>query len=438
MQSPSGGRVFRDPVHDIIDWKAEGDLGRLVCELVDCPEVQRLRHVRQLGMAALVFHGAEHSRFAHSMGVAHVARRMGHRLGLRDDRDEIVDGVTLRMPLSTVVAAALLHDLGHGPFSHVMERALDYHHEAYSEAILLDPSSRVHRVLSRVDGALPRQVADHVAGRVHGATRAIISSQFDADRADYLLRDARMTGVAVGAYDLERILLLLDRDEDGLVIGWGAYESLEGYLMARYHMYRLVYFHRAVRAAEGMLRSLFDRARWLLANGDRELDDGGVLVKMLRGETVEPGAWSRLGDFHAWSLVARWRDHGDRVLSELAEGLLERRLFRSLEFEGVPDTEAERVRAEIEDVLSPAERFYFFVDDARDVPYRPYEARDGRATKALRIRDRDRRIHAIEAYSPVVRALGESAYRLRRWCVHPALLPKVKPVLDQLRDLRGT
>jgi HD superfamily phosphohydrolase len=430
MKRHDAGRVYRDPVHDIIDWKGEGDLGRLVTELVDSREVQRLRHVRQLGMASLVFHGAEHSRFAHTMGVAHVARRFCDRV-LPDRSDP---------RRAVVVASALLHDVGHGPFSHVMERVFGYHHEDLSVAILRDPDAEVHRALRRFDPALVDAVADHVSGRATGCTQAILSSQFDADRADYLLRDALMTGVEVGRYDLERILLLLEADDEGLVVGWGAYESLEGYLTARYHMYRLVYFHRAVRAAEGMLKQLFARARTLSASGDATISDGGTLCAMLEGGAPDASAWSRLGDYHAWSLIARWCDHADPVLRTLARGLRDRRLFRSVDIgtsDRVSPERLEAAREQIEESLSTNERCLFFVDDASDVPYRPYLPGDASPSAAVRIRGRDGHIHAIEQHSALVRALADSTYRLRRWCFHRDLSVKIEPHLAALRREEG-
>ena len=417
-------RAFRDPVHDIISWKDEPTLGRIVGALIDTREVQRLRHVRQLGLASLVFHGAEHSRFAHSLGVAHLARRMCDRVATDLEPGDRV----------AIVAAALLHDVGHAPFSHVMERVFDFHHEDYSAAIVLDPDSEVNEVLADVDPSLPQRVADLLAGRWDHWGRAIVSSQLDADRGDYLLRDAHMTGVEVGRYDLERILLLLDHDDAGLIVGAGAFESVEGYLIARYHMYRLVYFHRAVRAAECMLEQVFARAGWLIAQGDTSLVPDNALGTLMRRERVSPGAWAGLGEFHAWALLSSWRDHRDTVLSTLAGDLMARRLFRSSErdlgerHERVADEDA--LVAAVQDALAPNERYLFFVDEARDVPYRPYLPQLQDPSQAIRIRDRDGRVEHIEARSPLVRALATASYRLRRWYYHPMLKTRIRGIVD--------
>lgn len=413
-------RVFRDPVHDIISYKEELELGPLVCSLIDAPEMQRLRFVRQLGLASLVFHGAEHSRFAHSLGVAHLARRMTDRLTALD--------ADTRM---AVVCAALLHDIGHAPFSHVMERVFSFHHESYSEAIVRDPDSQVNAVLRFVDPALPDWVADLLSGRTDHFAGHIVSSQLDADRADYLLRDAHMTGVNVGQYDLERILLTLDHDEEGLLVNMGGYESVEGYLVARYHMYRLVYFHRAVRAAESMVERAFARARHLLEAGDTTVEGPGGLGALMRRETVSPGAYARMGDHHAWALIDRWRDHADPILSTLADGIMQRQLFKASErtIDPIAGTwEADDALAdEVRDALTPNERWYFVVDEARDAPYKPYLPGES-AKRALRIRDWDGRVFHIEQRSHLAAALASASYRFRRWYYHPLIAAKVRRI----------
>lgn len=411
-------RTFRDPVHDIISWKDEGELGRIVCGLVDTAEVQRLRFVRQLGLAAFVYHGAEHSRFAHSLGVAHIARRMAHRLEVDDEQRLLI------------VASALLHDIGHAPFSHVMERVFAFHHEERSAMLVLDPDTEVHRRLAQIDGSLPQAVVDRLTGQSPHWTRDIISSQLDADRADYLLRDARMTGIAVGRYDLERLLLMLGHDEDGLFVEVGGYESVEGYLMARYHMYRLVYFHRGARAAETMLEALFARAKALAEAGDAEAMADGSLGKLMRDEPLGARDWTRLHEFDAWSWIHRWAGHADSVLSALAEGLVRRRLFKCNERQaapGSPEWDADARTADaIRDQLTPNERALFVVDEAGDTPYRPYVPREGQ--RGLRVRGADGRIFFIEERSHVARALARATYRIRRWFYHPSLQPKLRRI----------
>ena len=412
-------KVFRDPVHDTMDWRSEGEVGRLVCALIDQPEVQRLRFVQQLGMASRVFPGAEHSRFVHSLGVAHVARRM-----LAQMEPTAADDVRAR-----VLSAALLHDLGHGPFSHVFERVFDFHHEDYSRGVILDPSSGVNQVLRAMDDGLPEQVVGLIAGEGPARHTQLVSSQLDADRLDYLLRDAQMTGVVVGRYDLERILLLLRWDEGGVLVDERGWEAVEGYLIARYHMYRLVYFHRTVRAMETMLECLFRRARAVLSPRDPSLDGAPLLRALLAGERLTPSQWVRLREYNALGLIERWQDHDDRVLAVLARGFLERRVLRTVDRVLTDEDEIrheDELLARIDESLSPDERFLFALDEASHSTYQPYMARHHAGGQPIRVRARSGRVELIEQLSPVVRALGQTATRLRRWHVHPLIVEKVR------------
>ncbi|MBN1944114.1 MAG: HD domain-containing protein [Bradymonadales bacterium] len=426
-------KVFRDPVHDIISYEREGDFGRLMVSLIDTPEFQRLRFVRQLGLASLVFHGAEHSRFAHSMGVAHLARRIFDQLHPDTPHDDPVRVAT--------IAAALLHDIGHGPFSHAMERVFGMSHESYSYALIADPSTRLHQVLSFYDPDLPLRVAGYFESATHHYTKAIVSSQMDADRFDYLSRDSLMTGVEVGRYDLERILLMLGHDEHGLLADVRAYEAIEGYLIARYHMYRLVYFHKAVRAAEVMLQLMFERAKDLMNKGVAVISADSLLGRLMCGERLPAADYCQLSEIDSWAQIRSWSRHPDPILADLAGSLFERRLFRSLEqtIES-PDhqREIERLEELVRERLTPEQRYLFVVDVAQDQPYKPYWPGQTLVGGAIRIRDRQGTLFAIEQRSPIVETLARASYRLRRWCFHRQLEPLVHQVLPAGPPKTGT
>ena len=419
---PSGSaKLFRDPVHDTINWKDEGDLGVLISALIDQPAFQRLRFIRQLGLASHVFAGAEHSRFVHSIGVAHLARRILARV--EPDASPVVR--------AQVIAAALLHDIGHGPFSHVFERVFGFQHESISQAIVRAPSSGVHQRLVAFDASLPERVAQMIAGEGPARHAQIVSSQLDADRFDYLLRDVMMTGVVVGRYDLERILVMLRSDEEGLLVDRRAWEAVEGYLVARYHMYRLVYFHRTVRASEVMLERLFMRARDVIRPGDPSVDAEGLFAALLDGSALEPERWVMFSDIDAWAQIRRWMTHPDRILQLLARGLMERRLFKAIDREVETDEDHARERVllqRIEEGLSPDERYLFAVDEASHSTYQPYVARQHGGGQPVRLIDRSGRVEPIERVSPIVRTLGQTATRLRRWNAHPMIYEKVRTI----------
>src|SRR5262245_34786344 len=234
-------RIYRDPVHNIIPLREDNAEGRLMIRLIDAPEFQRLRRIKQLGLGLYTYQGAEHSRFTHSLGALHLMTRILDRLSERyairaDDR-------------AAARAAALLHDVGHGPFSHAMEKVLGVHHEHLTALIVTSAETEIHQALRAYSSELPQQVASIIEGTFKPAALAqLVSSQLDVDRMDYLLRDSLMTGAKYGLFDLEWIINALQIDEQGdrvFVAARGVY-AVEEYLQARYYMFRQVYFHRTL------------------------------------------------------------------------------------------------------------------------------------------------------------------------------------------------
>src|ERR1051325_2479745 len=206
MTSRMSERIYRDPVHNIIRLRTDTDEGHLMVRLIDASEFQRLRRIKQLGLALYTYQGAEHSRFTHSLGVLHlmtrVLDRLGEKYGIKEE-----DRAAAR-------PAALLPDVGHGSFSHVMEKVLGFHHEAWTVRAVLSEETEIGRVLRQYSTALPRRVADIIEGKFQPSALAqLVSSQLDVDRMDYLLRDSLMTGAKYGIYDLEWIINALAIDE---------------------------------------------------------------------------------------------------------------------------------------------------------------------------------------------------------------------------------
>src|SRR5690348_1933085 len=251
-------KIIRDPVHDVIAFRLDRPIDALLFRLLNAAEFQRLRRIRQLGMASLAYPGADHSRYSHSLGVMQTARLMLEQLRQScsiSPEEEIA-----------CLAASLLHDLGHGPFSHVFERVGGMPHEKITRRIVNDPASDVHQTLAQHDPQLPAIVASLLGGE--GPRRMfcdILAGQLDADRLDYLLRDNLMTGSRYGDFDLQWLLhsLTVDDASDRLAITWKGVSAVEAYLQSRYHMYRNVYFHKVVRAAEGMVKLALQRAKRL-------------------------------------------------------------------------------------------------------------------------------------------------------------------------------
>ena len=269
--------IIRDPLWNNIRVDA------LALRLVDTPVFQRLRYVRQLGLAYLVYPGATHTRFEHALGAYHLARLT---ISLLDERGEL-DGVPLEERAITQ-AAALLHDVGHYPFSHALEEIGALHHEEVATPLVLAGS--VADLLTGMLGpGTPERVLALIRGTSDSPLQGLVSGSLDLDKIEYLKRDALMCGVPYGEIDVDRLLnslVLVDEPESGrrvvgvLEKGLSALESL---LFAKYQMYRNVYWHHAVRSATAMYKRLVDEA---LTSGDVDaralstFDDEGLLHRL--------------------------------------------------------------------------------------------------------------------------------------------------------------
>jgi len=230
-------------------------------KLIDCSEVQRLRRIKQLGFSEMTFPGATHTRLAHSIGVLNMTRLFLEQI-------ERQSGKLLREESRLVVlCAALLHDVGHGPFSHAFEKITEEHHEERTREIITSSDTQIRHVLEEVDRELPEKVREFQKEDFKGTPdlpayyRKIYSSQLDADRFDYLLRDSYSTGVDYGTFDYRWLIshLYIDEKKGRLFLSKKALLAAEAYVFARHHMYQIVYFHKTTRAAEVMFRLLLKR-----------------------------------------------------------------------------------------------------------------------------------------------------------------------------------
>lgn len=375
-------RLYRDPVHNLISLDPDKPDDALLIALIDTPEFQRLRSIKQLGLALYTYQGAEHSRFTHSLGVMYLMTRVLDQLGKRHPvapEDRIVGRV-----------AALLHDLGHGPFSHVMEQILHENHERWTVRILADPTTQIHQRLAAFDKRLPERVIASIEHRYQPSyIGQLVSSQLDVDRFDYLLRDSLMTGVKYGQYDFEWILhaLGVDPASGQLYVEASARYAVEEYLQARYYMFRQVYFHRTLRAAEAVLMSIFRRAVELAREGRLGfVVPGSVMESVLAGRSLTLAEYLRFDDHDVMFHIKQWAREPDPVLCDLATRFVVRRLFKTLD---LPVEESRRTglvaraRARTESLgFDPA--YYLIEDRAADIPYYSYYRPEGKGRLYLR------------------------------------------------------
>ena len=405
-------RIYRDSVHNIIRVNTDADEGKLVVSLVDTPEFQRLRRIRQLGLAYFAYQAAEHSRFTHSLGAFHLAARMVAKLRLKYDIPPEAQ--------TAVRIAALLHDIGHGPFSHVIESILGFHHEDFTIAAVLSDETGVGQLL-------PRDLAENVASIIRGdfAPRALgqlVSSQLDVDRMDYLLRDSLMTGAKYGIFDLEWIIKSIEINEkdDHLYISAPGLYAVEDYLQARYYMYRQVYFHRTLRSAEAVLKVLVRRALHLFGTGGDVWSTAGTpMEKVLAGEKLNLKEHLSLDDTDVMFSIKQWQHSADPVLSDLARRFLNRDLFKAYDLD-MPESERDEFVSLAGEIVENAgfdQEYYLVEDKAVNIPYSFYST-DASETKNLIFVEQGfsrPQIREISSVSPAVRGLQEG-YRIHRIC----------------------
>ena len=426
-------RVYRDPVHGSIsfDWTKE----RYAIDLIDCRELQRLRRIRQLGAASLVFHGAEHSRFAHSVGVAHLAKRLFAKITRDPNAPAELDYNNLQ---KAVIAGALLHDIGHGPFSHLFERAFARKgHEEWGLEIIDAPGTEVNDVL-RKHGLLDlvKQVLDKsIRPRF---VRDIISSQLDADRFDYLLRDSYMTGVTYGRFDLDWLLEVIElariptngRDHGLAINHRKGFHAAEQFVIGRHLMYQQVYFHKTIRAAERVLRLVFERLVDLAKQKTLPHYCPDALARLLDADhrrlTVD--AYLTLDDDFMISCFSVWsRDSSeDQVVQDLSRRYLNRQLFKTVVVDPAKIKDDLRYTSTLAALQTAVQRagfdprYYLAFDTAEDFPYKDmtwFVAKD-KVPEDVWLAENGIATHTLSdpSISPLVNSVRNTQIAIRRLC----------------------
>lgn len=272
-------KVVLDPVHGYIE------LDDLVQDLLSTPQMQRLRRIKQLGFSNLVYPGANHSRFEHSLGTMHLASTLTRGLNsIEEDKK------------TEIKVAALLHDIGHGPFSHVTENVIDkYTRRRHDDVKEILGKVEIREVLSKY-GISPGNLVKHIKGET--SLGQILSSEIDVDRMDYLVRDARYTGVAFGVVDYNRLIKQMNFYEDRLVVDYGGLKAAESLLVSRFWMNTSVYYHHVTRISEVMCSRAVE---YMIENNEldpfklRQMDDIDLIASM-RNAAGYAGELSRLLD----------------------------------------------------------------------------------------------------------------------------------------------
>ncbi len=350
-------KIINDPVFGFINIRSE-----LVFDLIEHPYFQRLRRIKQLGLSCLVFPGANHSRFEHALGAVHLMRSAIAILKLKGQEisDEEADAVTI---------AILLHDIGHGPFSHVLENTLvsNVPHERIS-LLLMEELNR------QFEGKLELAIRIFTDQYPKRFLHQLVSSQLDMDRLDYLSRDSFFSGVSEGVIGAERIIKMLNVKNDELVVEYKGIYSVESFLIARRLMYWQVYLHKTVLSAEYLLINVLVRAREIAMKGTEIFATPVLKVFLKEQVTLDDFIHNRtlcgrkaldlfagLDDNDIFASIKEWQEHPDPVLSYLSKCMINRRLYK-IKISNKPISEKK--------IASLQEKIYkhFEVSD-RELPY---------------------------------------------------------------------
>jgi HD superfamily phosphohydrolase len=332
-------KIINDPLYGFIHVKSE-----LIFDIVSHPYFQRLRYIKQLGLTDLVYPGAVHTRFQHALGALHLMGRVLDNLRFKgvEISEEEYEGAQL---------AVLLHDIGHGPFSHALEHSLlpGVKHESISYQLMSLLNNEFNQALD-----LPLRIFRNSYHRRFFCQ--LVSSQLDIDRLDYLNRDCFFSGVQEGTIGVDRIILMLRVHDDQLVVEEKGIYSIENFLNARRLMYWQVYLHKTTVAAERMLVNLIRRAQALVRAGEHVPCSDALkiflqnpfTIESLKNDRVALDAFGRLDDHDIWGAIKLWRNHQDSILSLLSGNLLNRNLFQiALSNEPIRRNVIEKIRTSV-------------------------------------------------------------------------------------------
>ncbi len=371
-------KVLRDPIHDYIHISYQ-----VIWDCLNARAFQRLHRIHQLGGVFQVYHTAEHSRFAHSLGVYEIVRRMVEEI--RDLSDSLDEFEKVQ-----VMCAALLHDLGHGPYSHFFESLQSISHEQRTALLILDEKSEVHQALVKAHPELPQKVVV-ILQHTHPKKMLsqMISSQLDADRMDYLLRDAYETGTSYGTFDLERILRTMRVKEETLCMKESGMHSVEDFIMARYHMYWQVYLHPDAKSYELLIQLFF-----------KQYEKSATTIPLLDCLTRDCTNEEFLLMDEA-RLLTGFQEActcDDPLLKEYARCILDRHL---LEWKENPTAQEEQeIKAKLEKAGYDLEAWYV-EEKTKNNAYLPYTEEDS----IIWILDKNQQLQCLSSKSEIVKAL---------------------------------
>lgn len=317
MLKKERSQVFRDPIYGYIHVDYE-----IITEIINTKVFQRLRRIRQLSGVQMVYHGAEHSRFSHSLGVYHNANRfllVSELKSTLNEREKLL-----------FLCAALLHDIGHGPYSHAFEDVFDLDHEKIGARLIVE-NEELRKILNKVDDNFALDIASIILKEnKFPLLQQLISSQLDVDRLDYLLRDAYFTGTSYGNIDIDRLIRVLTIKDNNVLFRESGIHAIENYLISRYHMYWQVYYHRVSRIYEVILEKTYLRIKDLLKENYKFNNIIEPLAQFIKNND-DLNSFLLLDDFYINTLFNSFQFTEDKILKVLANDFINRKIWSSID-----------------------------------------------------------------------------------------------------------
>lgn len=401
-------RTYLDPIHGPIKLYLGDPTDYLLSRIIDTKEFQRLRRIRQMGLGSFTFHGAEHTRFGHSLGTLHIAKKMINHLA--NSFPEINTFKT------EILVSALIHDIGHGPFSHTAEKLMSLTHEDLTKEII-QGKSEINSLLKLYDANLAQNILQIFEPDTKPPYLSqIISSYIDCDRLDYLHRDSYYVGVPYGLTGSDRIIasLLIDEKTNKLVINESVgLDAVIHYLHARYSMYQQVYQHKKNLACDFLLKKIIERIKETKPKNISPLITDWLSFSMKPVKKINLDTFLQIDDTLIISNIEKlsFDPTSEKILKDLASRFIHRKLLKSLEFR--QEVTKEKINEILEKVNQFAKskdmnsNYYVGIEESGSKPYEPYKATTDQTNKTIYIKRQNGLIKELSQISGLVKALSQ-------------------------------
>ena len=411
-------RIVRDPIHDFISL-TDYDF---VQKIIDTEYFQRLRRLYQLGVSVYVYPSATHNRLSHSLGAMELFGRIFDNLH-RNPKDKNSEDLKKIAELRKIgIATILLHDIGHGPLSHVSEKIFAFKHEDMTVDIIKNTEISSILKSAGIEAEDIIKIIKHTSPPEYKYISQLVSSQLDADRLDYLSRDAYFTGVAFGKIDLERIIRTLQiyqggGDINGYVISTNkGLESIESYVLSRHLMYQGIYFHKTTRCFERLIEKVFQRVVFLAKEKKLALSQEFGFVT---NNSVSVKDLIQLDDHTVYYLIRQYTKSDDKILQDLARRIINRMPLKSIETEKFMKyvDNLDKIKAVLtRNNFDPD--YYLMHDETTETPYSPYSPKgaedETNVITNIFVLNKENKPKEISQLSKVVKTLAEdqSSFRI--------------------------